>query len=102
MKTVTSYSSKMKFAVINEWNRTHNIVQARQAACNIPAKITCYKWIQQATQSEPAVNSVRYTKAFKKKAVRMYYRKGRNARQTAKALGVHPTSIRYWVKSVSI
>lgn len=102
MKLINSYTAKMKFAVINEWNRTHNILQARQAANNIPATVTCYRWVQQACKTDIPCNSRRFSGTEKRRAIRWYYAHGRNVKQTANRTGVTPVSIYRWLKSVHI
>ena len=102
MKLINSYTAKMKFAVINEWNLTHNIIQARQAAHNIPATVTCYRWIQQACSTGNPCNSRRFSKQEKRRAIRWFYSHGRNAKQTALRVGTTPNSVYRWVRSVNI
>ena len=102
MRLINSYSTRMKFAVINEWNRTHDINQARQAANNAPSLPTCYRWVQQACSLEPAVNSRRFTRGEQRRAVRWYYSHGRNVKQTATRTGTTPNTVYRWLRSVHI
>lgn len=101
MKTHLGYTSKLKFAVIQEWNRSHSMTQAREAAGNIPAMITCYKWVQAACKPDQETFT-RHSTATKRRAVRMYYSKGRKATLVAKKFKVVPNTIHRWVKEASI
>lgn len=101
MKSSYSYTGKIKLAVVREWNRTHSIADARAAVDNIPSIPTCYRWIAEATRTEPAANGVRYNKTFKRKAVKMFYRKNRNASAVARQVGTTNVSILRWVKQAT-
>lgn len=101
MKSSYSYTGKIKLAVVREWNRTHNLADARAAVDNIPSIPTCYRWIAEATRTEPAANSVRFNKTFKRKAVKLFYRKNRNASAVARQIGTTTASVLRWVKQAT-
>lgn len=99
LKTSTSYTTKMKLVVINEWNRTHDIKLARAAVNDVPSLVSCYKWIQDAGCGSNNPNlSNRYDKRFKRKAIRTYYRLGRNVNKAAREVGVTPTTLWRWLR----
>ena len=101
MKTSYTYNSKLKFAVIQEWNRSHNMTQARAAANNIPALITCYKWVQASCKPDQ-VTFTRHTPATKRRAVKMYYSKGRKVSLVAQKFNVSPNTVYRWVKATTV
>lgn len=101
MKTSFSYTSTLKFAVINEWNRSHNMTKARAAANNVPAMVTCYKWVQACCKPDQETFT-RHSNAVKKRAVRMYYSKGRKLKPVAQKFNVSTNTVYRWVKATTV